>query len=80
MYFIYVLQSVKDGKYYIGQTNNLNERLLRHNSGQVTSTKNRRPFKIIYRETFENRSESIFREKQIKAMKGGNKFRELIDK
>ncbi|MGW8185556.1 MAG: GIY-YIG nuclease family protein [Candidatus Moraniibacteriota bacterium] len=47
-FFIYILESLKDGKLYIGQTNNLENRIIRHNSGQVSSTKNRRPLEIIY--------------------------------
>jgi predicted GIY-YIG superfamily endonuclease len=27
MYFVYLIESLKDGRYYIGQTNNLEERL-----------------------------------------------------
>ncbi|MEK6570515.1 MAG: GIY-YIG nuclease family protein, partial [Bacteroidota bacterium] len=47
-FYVYVLRSLKDGKLYIGQTNNLQERLLRHNHGRVKSTKGRRPLQLIY--------------------------------
>jgi GIY-YIG catalytic domain. len=39
MYFVYILQSTKDSKYYIGQIDNLDERIRKHNNGQVKSTR-----------------------------------------
>ena len=70
MYYVYILQSEKDSKRYIGFTENLQRRLDEHNSGMVKSTKNRRPFKLIYFEEYENKSEAIKREREIKAKKG----------
>lgn len=46
MYYIYFLLC-KDGKIYTGSTNNLRERLLRHSKGQVLSTKDRLPIKLV---------------------------------
>ena len=43
-YVVYQLKSLKDNKFYIGSTNDLERRLKQHNSGQVFSTKSRRPF------------------------------------
>ena len=39
MYYTYVLQSQKDGKFYIGFTKELKLRFERHNKGLVDSTK-----------------------------------------
>ncbi|MBI9062488.1 MAG: GIY-YIG nuclease family protein, partial [Marinilabiliaceae bacterium] len=33
-YFVYILQSQRSGKYYCGQTNNVSDRLQRHNKGE----------------------------------------------
>jgi len=68
-FFVYILESSKDKKLYIGQTNNLENRMNRHNAGQVSSTKNRRPLKIIYSEKFSTRKESMNREKYLKSLK-----------
>jgi len=38
LFFIYVLKSVRSDKFYYGQTENLNNRLDKHNSGGVKST------------------------------------------
>ena len=54
MYFyVYILLSEKDKMFYTGYTSNLEERIVLHNKGQVKSTKNRIPLKLIYFEKFE---------------------------
>jgi putative endonuclease len=70
MYFVYILQSDRDKKRYIGCTENLERRLEEHNSGSVKSTKNRRPLKLIYFEEYESKSVASKREREIKAKKG----------
>jgi len=47
-YYIYVLRSLKDGNNYTGYTKNLKLRLEQHSNGEVESTKDRRPFVLIY--------------------------------
>lgn len=47
-YYVYILQSETDGNKYAGYTQDLNLRFEQHNKGYVESTKNRRPFKMIY--------------------------------
>ena len=66
MFYVYLLKSCKDGRYYIGQTENIDRRLSEHNAGRETSTKSRRPFILIGFETFETRDESRWREFQLK--------------
>jgi len=62
-YYVYILQSEKDGLHYIGFTNNLKNRLNQHNNGEVESTKNRRPLKLIYYEYCVNKKDAIHGEK-----------------
>ncbi len=78
MYFVYILQSLKDLKYYIGQTEDFDGRLAKHNSGQVKSTKFRKPFILIKKEVFTTRGEARKRENYLKSLKGGNEFRKII--
>lgn len=66
MFYVYILKSEKDGNLYIGFTNNLKKRLLKHNSGKVFSTKNRRPLKLIYCEVSLNELDARQREKYFK--------------
>ena len=67
MFHVYVLKSEKDGKIYTGFTSNLKLRLLEHNRGLVTSTKNRRPLKLVYYETYLGKSDAERREKYLKS-------------
>ncbi|MGD9899462.1 MAG: GIY-YIG nuclease family protein [Calditrichaceae bacterium] len=52
MYDVYILLSEKDKKRYIGCSGNLKRRLSEHQAGLVKSTRNRRPLKLVYKETF----------------------------
>ncbi len=54
-FYIYVLRSLKDKKIYIGKTQDLRRRLKEHNAGKVKSTKNRRPFELVYYEAYTNK-------------------------
>ena len=78
MYYVYILQSEKDDKLYIGQTNNINKRLERHNKGQVIATRNRRPFELIGYKEYETRKEAMEIEKYLKKLKGGNEFKKIL--
>jgi len=60
---------------YIGQTNDLKRRLIEHNSGSNFSTKNRRPFELIYYEAYLSRQDTVIREKKLKKFK--NSYKEL---
>lgn len=75
MFFIYILKSKKDGKYYIGSTNDLNRRINQHNNGQVISTRYRRPFDLIYTESFLEEKEARIRERFLKTHKGYNELK-----
>jgi len=77
MFYVYLIKSLKDQRKYIGQTNNLDQRLNQHNSGKVTATKNRVPFKLIYYEEFVSREEAVLREKFFKTHKGYNYLKKL---
>ena len=69
-YFVYVLQSMKDKKFYTGYTENLKLRFEQHCKGLVESTKNRRPLKLIYYEACLNQKDAIRREKYLKTYLG----------
>ncbi len=75
MFYIYVLRSQKNGKRYVGQTENLERRLLAHNSGESIYTKSGAPWALIYKETYDTRSEAVRRELYLKTGKG----REFLD-
>ena len=68
-YFMYILRSLKDGTYYVGSTQNLEERIERHNQGRSKFTKVKRPWKLVYHEEFADRSSAMKRESEIKRHK-----------
>lgn len=46
---VYVLKSIANSKRYVGCTGkNVKERLSEHNAGKTFSTKDNRPYKLIY--------------------------------
>ncbi len=65
-YYTYVLESLKDGKLYIGFTADIEGRLKAHNHGEVESTKYRRPFKLVYFEGCLNKKMAEKRERYFK--------------
>ena len=69
-YWVYVLQSLKDGKKYTGYTKNLPSRFEAHQNGEVQSTKDRRPFKLIYFEGCLNQQDATKKEKYLKTHYG----------
>ena len=79
MYFVYVLKSLKDEGFYIGQTDNVTSRLNLHNKGCVRSTKYRVPLVLIREERYTTRSEARVRENYLKKLKGGNEFKKIIE-
>ncbi len=80
MFYVYILQSLKINKYYIGSCEDIDKRLLKHNNGFVRSTKNGIPWKTIYVEEFETLSNARRREKQIKLWKSRKSIERLINK
>ena len=70
MYFVYILKSLKDNKYYYGSTGNIENRLKQHNHGKVKSTKNRRPLILHYSEQFEHKTDALKREIFFKSIDG----------
>jgi putative endonuclease len=66
MFYVYLPQSQKDKTYYIGQTDNTDARLKRHNSAQVISTKSRIPWLMIGFEKYKTRNEARWREYSLK--------------
>jgi len=71
MYNVYLLESVESGRWYIGYTPSpIKERLIKHNSGIVISTRPFMPWKLIYSESYLNRKDATGREKFLKSGTG----------
>ena len=78
MYSTYILRSKLNGKYYVGYTSDLDQRIKHHNSGKNISTRKYIPWEIAYTESFKTKKEAWLREHQIKSYKGGVAFKNLL--
>jgi putative endonuclease len=70
MYYVYVIRSEVDKKFYTGFSEDVFKRLEQHNSGLVTSTKRRVPFRLVYYEASVNINDAMHREKYLKTTYG----------
>jgi len=76
MFYLYVLRSERTGRRYVGSTQDVEQRLRQHNSGQSLATKHGAPWGLIHHEQFLTRAEALQRERFYKTGKG----RELLDR
>jgi putative endonuclease len=76
IYYVYILKSLTNGRFYIGQTNNIERRLRDHNSGQSRYTSLTKPFILLHTEEFSTRAEAVRRERNLKSGKGREWIRE----
>ena len=67
IYYVYTLFSLRDEKLYTGFTTNLKDRISRHARGEVKSTANRRPLRLIHYEYFVNKEDALAREVFLKS-------------
>ena len=66
MFYVYILKSAKDKNLYLGYTENLKRRFSEDNKGLINSTKERRPFILVYYEAYKDEHEARVREKNLK--------------
>ncbi len=79
MYYVYVLKSLKSGRFYTGSTNNLERRLVEHNGRHKGYTKFTGPFKLLYKEEYDTRSKAYEREMFLKTGRGRELLKSLIN-
>ena len=78
-YFVYILRSLKDGKFYTGFTSDLKKRLNEHNSDKVISTRHRIPFELVYYEASLCIEDATKREKYLKTTYGKRYIKHRIN-
>ena len=69
-YFVYVLKSEITHSSYVGHTSNPEKRLVEHNNGKGSSTRGKRPWRLVYKEEIPTRSKAASRERYFKSVKG----------
>ena len=77
-YFVYILLSLKDGKFYIGSTSNLEQRIKYHKYGKNTSTASRLPIELIFYEAFRSKQDALRRERYFKTTKGKTTLKQML--
>jgi putative endonuclease len=71
LYYVYILQSCKNNKLYIGQTNNIERRIEDHNSGLGGKyTRQNSPWILVHSEQHPNRVSAVRRERFLKSTRG----------
>ncbi|EKE11505.1 MAG: hypothetical protein ACD_15C00067G0003 [uncultured bacterium] len=78
MYYVYVLQSEKDGNVYVGYSTDLIRRFKEHNEGKVKSTKSRMPFILAYYEAYRGKEDATKREYFLKTHQQRDKLKERL--
>jgi putative endonuclease len=79
MYYIYILQSLKNNSLYVGYSSNLKKRFDEHNAGKSSSTRPFRPYKLIFYEAFTNRIDAKKREEYLKSGWGRRSIKKLLE-
>ena len=75
--WLYILHSGKSDHYYIGSTNNLEERLKQHKRKQTYTTARLQTFTLVYSEKYDNITEARLREKKLKSYKSKKYIRRI---
>lgn len=75
---VYILQSIKSGKYYIGSTNDIERRIAEHNSGKTKSLRYLRPLKVVFNKTYPNISDARKIEWRLKQFKNKDILERII--
>ena len=75
---VYILESLADGSFYIGYSQDPTERLEVHNNGGSRYTAKKIPWKLVYTETFQTKTEALKREKFLKKQRNKDFYRRLI--
>jgi putative endonuclease len=78
MYHTYILYSLTRDKYYIGYSSNIEERIIKHNSNHKGYTGGTGDWQLMWKKSFELKSEAMSQEKEIKRWKSRKKIETLI--
>ena len=78
MHYVYLLQSVKSGKIYTGQTSDLRRRIFEHKSGNTITTAKMLPVRLVFYEAFLDKHDAVRREMYLKTSKGKSTVRMML--
>ena len=73
VYYVYILQSLKTDKLYIGHSDNLTRRVEEHNTNRGGKyTRQNGPWELVYSESHQDRASAMKRERYLKSTKGSH--------
>ncbi len=75
---VYILQSQRDGRYYIGSTSDLTERLKHHKGGYTPSTKRLGRIDIVFSQEYPTLKKARFIERKLKKLKRRDYIEKII--
>ena len=78
MFFVYILEARDSKRYSIGQTENLQLRVKRHNDGRNLLTKAFIPWQLKWWKEYNTRSEAVKIEKKLKSIKKRTRLEKFI--
>lgn len=78
-YYVYILQSLRNGSFYIGYTSDLRKRFKSHNNGENSATKPFKPYKLIFYEAFLNKIDAKNREEYFKGGYGRRIIKKMLN-
>ena len=79
LHYLYILQSEVNGRYYIGITSDVKNRLRRHNTGKTKSTKAYIPWSLMCEVKFPTRQDAAGIERMLKNSKSRRVIEKYID-
>ena len=77
-YSVYIIKSESNGRFYIGQTQDINQRLEFHNSGRSKYTKNLGPWALFATKNYDTRSDAVKWERKLKNLRSRRLILEFI--
>ncbi len=77
--FVYILESARNGRYYIGHTKDMVQRLATHNAGRVKAARHLRPWHLLYTEEWPDATAARKREAHLKRLKSRRALEALIE-
>jgi putative endonuclease len=78
MFYVYVLRSGTTGRFYVGHTSDLTQRVGQHNNGITKSTKNRGPWNMLHNEHFQTKADAMRRERFLKTGQGREELKRIL--
>lgn len=79
MSFVYILKSLKNGRYYVGSTSNLKRRIVEHNSGKSKYTSLSFPYELKFSQEYESLAFARKAEYWLKRQKDRNFLERIIN-